>query len=408
MTIWTIALLTGLAGGLWTILENYLSKTKDVGASFLKNWIAWFFVLSAVVKLDDPIGFGIKLGDYFDVFHLSFLKPTALFQSFVILIVEFVIAIFLMFNLYKQWTYRVLIAMIVFFTLLTGVSAIFNVVQDCGCFGDFIKLSPWTSFMKDVVILIMSLYITKRQDAFLPFFNKSRTQSIVAVLAVLVPLAFEMHNYFHLPVWDFRPYSVGTYIPDGMKEVKPAVYRNEMEYRNKATGETKVFVDSFPEDADQWEFVDRKQIEIEKGIPAPIHDFVLTTNDGSDVTEQLLQFDKPIVLIVSYDISKGPQKPITALKELVEASNDLDEFNYAFLTASNDADIEAWKAKQGFTGTNLNADATMLKTMIRANPGIVLLHKGTIIGKWNYRDTPSPEVIMQTIKYNTTSPGDFE
>lgn len=399
MTIFTIALYTGVAGLIWTLIENQLKKTDLVRAAFVKNWVAMFFIFSAVVKLVDPVGFSIKLNDYFDVFNLSFLKPTSLFLSFVLLVMEFSVAILLLFNISKTVAYSLLLAMMVFFTFLTGVSAIFNVVQDCGCFGDFLKVSPWTSFIKDIILLIMSIYASRNQSHFFSFFRNPSWAMLTASLGVFSSLAFALHNYYHLPIWDFRPYKIGTNIEQGMQEIKPAIYENKLVYKNKTTGEVKEFVDEFPE-GDDWEFVSREQKLLDKGIPAPIHDFMLTSNEGEDLTEQVLSFEKPIVLFVIYDLSKVKDHGVNKMKALVEASNELDEYNYAFLTSSNDQQLEEWKQEHGFTGTNLSGDATMLKTMIRSNPGIILLRQGVILGKWNYRDTPSVEYLTDVIRFN--------
>ncbi len=399
MTIWTIALFTGIAGLVWTFLERYLKKTDDFTASFIKNWVASFFIFSAVVKLVDPVGFSIKLNDYFDVFHVSFFKPFSLFLSFAILILEFVIGILLLFNIFKRTCYALLMGTIIFFTFLTGVSAIFNVVQDCGCFGDFLKISPWTSFIKDIVLLIMSSYIVRQQKHFSSFFQNSQWAYITAGLAIFVSFAFEAHNYFHLPIWDFRPYKVGTYIPDAMVEIQPPVYENQLIYKNKNTGEEKTFIDEFP-DGDEWEFVDRKQIVLEKGIPAPIHDFILTSNEGEDLTSQILDFEKPILLFVINDLDKVKNHGVEALKSFINQSDQTNEINYAFLSSSSDEQLELWKSEQGLIGTNLAGDETMLKTMIRSNPGVVLLRKGTIMGKWNFRDFPTYEKLEARLKFN--------
>jgi len=395
MTIWTIALYTGLAGLGWTFIELLFKKSGSFVISFLKNWVGAFFIFSAVVKLVDPVGFAIKLGDYFDVFRLTFLHPIAQFAAFVILVLELVVGVALLFNAYKKFIYAILIGMIVFFTVLTGVSAIFGVVQDCGCFGDFLKISPYTSFIKDLILLGVILLFVWQSKYLKPFFDR-RGQFAVTAIATVAGLAFTLHNFFHLPMWDFRAYKVGTYIPDKMNEISPPVYENRFTYKNETTGEEKVFVDTFPSDS-IWTFVDREQKLIDEGEPAPIHDFSFTANNGDDLTEQMLQFEKPILLIISHNIRKAKDKSATQIKTLIEASDEFSNYNYAFVTASNDAELEAWKEKHELTGTNLSADATMLKTVIRSNPGLVLLQQGTIIGKWHHGDAPSVQEITELI-----------
>ena len=392
MTIFTIALYTCFAALIWTFVEFSLKKTDSFLLSLIKNWIATLFLFSATVKLVDPVGFSIKLNEYFDVFHVSFLAPLALTLSFGLLTLEFVIGITLLFNVFKRFVYAVLLLMILFFTLLTGVSAIFGVVQDCGCFGDFLAISPWTSFIKDIILTSMTLLIVLNRKKFHAFFG-SLGSWIVFGASTLAALAFTLHNYYHLPMWDFRAYKVGTYIPEKMEQIRPPVYRNEFTYKNKSTGEEKVFVNDLPS-GNEWEFIDRKQTLIQEGIEAPIHDFTLVANNGEDLTEQILSFEKPIVLIVLHDVKKSGEKGIEKINQLIAYSNEYNTYNYAFVSSSPDSDLEEYKQKHQLKGTNISADETMLKTMIRSNPGAVLLEKGTITGKWHYGDIPSPEDLL--------------
>lgn len=388
MTIWDIAGFTGIAALLWTLLEVFiLKKSKSFVIALLKNWVGTFFIFSAVVKLVDPVGFSIKLGDYFDVFNMPFLKPIAQFLSFFILVLELIIGVALLFNAKKKLTYFFLLGMIIFFTILTGVSHIFNVVQDCGCFGDFLKITPLTSFIKDLILLGVILLFVWQSKYLKPWFGSGGQWGIWA-LSAIAGLAFTLHNFYHLPMWDFRAYKEGTFIPDGMKEIKAPVYENRFVYKNSETGEEKIFVNTFPQDA-VWTFVSNDQKLIDEGIPAPVHDFALVANNGEDLTEQILSFEKPIMIIISHDVKKASGKNTDKIKALLDASNQDSKFNYAFLSSSSDADVEAWKDENGYTGTSLTGDATMLKTVIRSNPGLVLLKEGTVLGKWHNFDTPS-------------------
>ena len=392
MTIYTIALYTGLAALLWTLLEFALKKSENYFISFIKNWIGTFFIFSAVVKLVDPVGFSIKMTDYFNVFNLSFLNPLAQFFAFVVLVLEFVLGIGLLFNAWKKFVYPTLLAMILFFTLLTGVSAIFGVVQDCGCFGDFLKISPWTSFIKDILLTIMVLLVVYNRKALRPYFSSVGSATVMA-LATLAALAFTLHNFYHLPMWDFRAYKTGTYIPEKMKEIKAPVYQNNLVYKNTTTGEEETFINTVPE-GDEWEYVSMSQQLVEEGIEAPIHDFSLIDVNGQDLATQILSFEKPIALLVIHDVNKAKEKGIERLKEIIEYSNQENLYNYAFVTSSPNDELEAYKQQHGFTGTNLSGDGTMLKTMIRSNPGVILLQDGTIEAKWHYRDIPPATELL--------------
>lgn len=392
MTIYTIALFTGLAAFVWTCLEIALKKTDGKIVSFVKNWIGTFFIFSAAVKLVDPVGFAIKLTDYFNVFKTPFMNPFAQGLSFFVLVLELVIGVALLFNVWKRLILPILLGLILFFTLLTGVSAIFNVVRDCGCFGDFLKISPWTSFIKDVILTILAIYVYSNQKKLIPFFKKMGAGSVIG-LSTLAGLAFTFHNYYHLPIWDFRAYKIGTFIPEKMKEIQPAVYENIFIYKNKETGEEKKFINTFP-NADKWSFVSSSQNLVEEGIEAPIHDFVFMSNDGKDVTEQLLSFEKPIVLIILHDVSKASKSGLRKINSITDYSDQTGEYNYAFVSSSSDVKLEAVKNELGVTGTNLSADGTMLKTMVRSNPGFVVLKKGVILNKSHYFDLPEPKHLV--------------
>lgn len=392
MTIFTIALYTGLAALIWTLLEFALKKSDNYFVSFIKNWVGTFFIFSAVVKLVDPVGFSIKLTDYFNVFKLSFFNPAAQFLSFVLLTLEFVLGFGLLFNALKKFILPTLLALILFFTLLTGVSAIFGVVQDCGCFGDFLKISPWTSFSKDIILTAMVLFVVYNQKKLLPFFQSGGSFAVVA-LSTIAALAFTLHNFYHLPIWDFRAYKVGTYIPEKMKQIKAPVYQNKLVYKNTDTGEEKTFINQVPK-GENWEYVSMEQTLIEEGIPAPIHDFALIDVNGQNLTNQILSFEKPIVLFVYHNVNKAEEKGIEGIKDIVAYSRQENLYNYAFLSASSNTDLEKYKQKHGLTGTNLSGDGTMLKTMIRSNPGIILLQEGTIKGKWHYRDIPPAKNLL--------------
>jgi len=391
MTIWDIALYTGLAALLWTAISYFIKKPKNLPITFLKNWVGTFFIFSGMVKLVDPSGFSIKIAEYFDVFGTSFLKPFALQFSIVTLVLELVLGIALLFNAQLKWVLKALVALILFFTLLTGVSAIKNVVQDCGCFGDFLKISPWTSFYKDIILTVVIGIIYFNRNKLEPMFKAKGSFAVVG-LASIAGLAFTLHNFFHLPIWDFRPYKVGNNIPELMETIKEPVYERKLTYKNTNTGEEQVFINETP-DGDEWEFVNNETIVIDEGIDAPIHDFILSDSEGNDLTQAILEFEKPILLFVYPDVKKAKAKGVNKIKALVESSDTDGKFNYAFITSSSDAQMEAYKTKHGLEGTNLSADNTMLKTMIRANPGVVVLKQGNILGKYNVRDIPKPDLI---------------
>jgi len=394
MTIFTIALYTGIAAALWTVLIGLKSKPDSYLLSFIKNWIGTFFIFSAVIKLVDPVGFSIKLDEYFDVFKMSFLRPLALPMSIGLLVLEAILGVALLFNARMNIITKLLLGLILFFTLLTGVSAIFDVVKDCGCFGDFLKIPAWTSFIKDIVLSALIILVFINRKKFKPVFGKSSSKYVIG-LTTLAALAFTLHNYFNNPIWDFRPFKPGSDIVELRKPIRAPEFSNLLTYKNSTTGESKVFENEFPQ-GDQWQWVSTETKEVDPGIEAPIKDFIINDSEGADISEALVSFEKPIALIVISNAEKAKGKGSEAIKALVDYSNETNEYNYAFLTSSNASVLAEYKEDLGVDGSDLLAAETLLKTMVRANPGVLLITNGVVKGKWHYRNIPEPAQLVKS------------
>ncbi len=404
------------------------------------------FVVSGLIKANDPIGFSYKLGEYFapDVLNWTIFEPFALQLAIFICVVEIVIGFATLFGAKMKLVSWSLLGMIVFFTFLTFYSAYFNKVTDCGCFGDALKLTPWESFYKDVVLLVLVLIIFIRQskiqmqglthDLMIGFggllfvlyfsnmlinwsfpiyfylvtfaillvyklFAKSTQKAwIMGLLAALISSYFTYHCVNHLPLKDFRPFAIGKSIPEGRTlpiGAKEDVYQTTMQYKNRQTGEVKDFtMQNYPwKDTLTWEFVDRITTLVEEGDHPPIHDFNLFDADGNDITEDLL-VEPYMFLLVNYDISKASSSDLSSLNALVKDVYGWGYYMYG-LTASNIDLINAYKKENALDFDFLTADETVLKTIIRSNPGLVMLKAGTVVGKWHLNDFPSSEEVKK-------------
>ncbi|MBT8180002.1 MAG: DoxX family protein, partial [Eudoraea sp.] len=232
------------------------------------------FIISGFIKLNDPVGFSFKLEEYFSqgVLDLPFLMPYALAISIFVVIFEVVLGVFLLMGYNKRFTLWSLLLMILFFTFLTFYSAYFNKVTDCGCFGDAIKLTPWESFTKDVILLgfILILYFGRRHIK--PLFS-SGVRKIVALASVVLCIIYGNYVLNHLPVIDFRAYKIGANIEAGMEvpeDAPKAVF--EYAWKFDVNGEEKVLVTNgdYPDVAGEFVGVETK--EIQKGYEPPIHD----------------------------------------------------------------------------------------------------------------------------------------
>lgn len=301
------------------------------------------FLFSGFVKLVDPVGTAFKLKDYFaaDVLNLEFLAPYALPLGIVLILIEIMLGVFLLIGFLPKTTVWSMLGIMLVFLFLTWYSAYYNKVTDCGCFGDAVKLSPWETFYKNVVlvaIVIMLIIGVRHIDSLF----KKPLGKWISFLSFLSFLYIIYHVLMHLPIIDFRPYAVGNYIP------------KEMEY---------------PADSDE---------------EPPIHDFFLEDASGNDMTEQLLKEDK-VLFVVSYNLSLSDRKGFEEVKNLAEEALEKGYKVYA-LSASLQEEFNDFKSTYHLPFDVLSCDETALKTMIRANPGIVTLHKGIITGKWSWTD----------------------
>lgn len=347
--------------------------------------VAILFVISGFVKLNDPLGFSYKLQEYFspDVLNLTFLAPYALIFSFLIVVFEVVVGVFLFLGFKPKFTLWCLLSMILFFTFLTFYSAYFDKVKDCGCFGDALKLTPWESFFKDLILLILIVVIFIFKDFIKPFFNTSIT-NLVATLSLISSIFFGFYVLRHLPLIDFRAYKIGDNIITNMS-IPPNAPKavQEFKWKFKVNGSEEVFITngSYPEVNGDYIGVETRIIE--EGYQPPILDFSIES-DNENLTETYLAKDK-LLIIVSYDLNTAN---IDGLKKLKEFTDDAISKGYTVigLSASGMIDKNRIKSNYGFNFEFYLCDEKVLKTIVRSNPGILHLNKGTVIQKAHWND----------------------
>lgn len=348
--------------------------------------VGGLFIFSGLIKINDPIGTAIKMEEYFDVFAVQFAPffhafvPLALPISVLLVVLEVALGVALIINYRQNLTLLLLLGLIVFFTALTGYSAITNTVTDCGCFGDAIKLTPWESFIKDIVlfVLIMVLMFTEHSPQSIKA-EKISNYAMLGVLAISFWLAWTAIE--HLPFIDFRAYKVGNHIPSEMQPSAPYIY----EYVMEKDGKEYTF-DKYPDD-NSYKYVAMNHLNPE-AAPS-ITDFAVWNDDG-DFTEEVFVGSK--LFIVAYDISKSNKESFEDINALVAALGDKVEV-YA-LTASDGELFNSFLSEVGLDVPFFFADATVLKTISRSNPGIWLLNQGTVVGKWHYNDVPNYSEVL--------------
>ena len=353
------------------------------------------FIISGLIKANDALGFSYKLEEYFsaDVLNLEFLIPLAFVMAAGICIFEVVVGVMVLIGARPKLANWSLMLMILFFTFLTFYSAFYNKVTDCGCFGDAIKLTPWGSFIKDLILLFFISILFLGEKYIKPLLNSKMENMFLAIISFF-SFAFIVHTYRHLPVKDFRPYAIGNNITNGMKSC------NELELpcteeayyyvvKNKVTGEVSEMLSTDYQDKWQdFDFIEAtdKIIVLQEGYEPPIKDFSIF-KDGIDYTYSILNEDN-VFLLICYNIDKSSsfkQEVINAFYKDCQTAG----ISFYALCASSDENILAFAEKNNIEYLFYFTDETTLKTMIRSNPGLMYLQKGTIMGKWHHNDFPS-------------------
>ncbi len=403
------------------------------------------FIVSGLIKANDAIGFSYKLEEYFTVFGTPWMNNYALFLAAFICVLEIVLGVAVIFGTRMVTVAWLLLLMILFFTFLTFYSAYFNKVTDCGCFGDALKLTPWQSFTKDVVLLFfVSIIFIDRKNIHHKDFKSDSINSMVALaliaffslyvinwafpvifsagllfatimlkqlltkmpnaivlgLSGLLSVSFTYYCLNHLPVKDFRPYAIGKNIMEGMQHPADAPKDSVvMTFQYKKDGKMFEFTaDKLPEDLDAYEFVDRIDKVIVPGYVPPIHDFTITDVAGQDYTEGFLSQPDYTFMLVAYDFTKTEKSVQDKINTFVkECDSHGVKFYGVTSTSSEETDILRHEYESMFP--YYFCDATTLKTIIRSNPGLLMLKEGTIINKWHFNDFPSfADVNAQYLK----------
>lgn len=369
------------------------SKRQHIILSVLTNvcrfLLAVVFVFSGFVKANDPLGFQYKLGEYVSAFGLAEWMPEAMqtFATIALASVEFTLGVYLFLGTNRRLTLWGIMSLLGVMTPLTLYLALENPISDCGCFGDAIVLTNWQTFWKNVVLLVMAVFVlcTRRR-----LFRIVTTSSewLVSVNTLLYIIILSYYSLSNLPVLDFRPYRIGASIPQGMEmpeDAKAPVY--ETFFIMEKEGERKKFsLEDYPDST--WTFVDRVTEMKEAGYEPPIHDFVLLRMaDGEDVTEEVLADSGYTFLMVAHQLETADDSYSDLLNELYDYCRT---YGYTFygLTASTEDMVEQWLDRTGGEYSFCSVDDITLKTIVRSNPGLMLLKGGVVLNKWAYGNVP--------------------
>ncbi|MCR4957005.1 MAG: DoxX family protein [Prevotella sp.] len=350
------------------------------------------FIFSGFVKAVDPLGTQYKIEDYLAAMGLGEVLPgmVTLAMSVALAATEFCLGIFLLFAIRRRLTTRLVLAMMLVMTPLTLWLAIANPVSDCGCFGDAIVLTNWQTFWKNIVLLACAIVVAWRPCDMFRFISRSN-QWIVVNYSALFILAVSGWSLYDLPQFDFRPYHIGASLRGEEASADSSDAQFEYVFIYEKNGERREFdIDNLPDST--WTFVDRQ--ELKAGAELPKHDLRIDllyedtdSNEGEDITGAVISDTSYTFLLVTPKLEKADDSRLDLINELFEYSL---EHGYGFycLTASDAEGRQQWRDMTGAEYPFCFTDETTLKTVIRSNPGLLLLKDGTVIGKWSHNRLP--------------------
>jgi uncharacterized membrane protein YphA (DoxX/SURF4 family) len=369
---------------------------------FSRFFVGIIFIFSGLIKANDPLGFGYKLEEYFEVFHIDFLNSFAVFIAIVICALEIILGVALLLGIRARQTSIGLLALIIFFTFLTFYSAAFDVVRSCGCFGDAIPLTPWQSFTKDLILLGFILIIYFNRDKIQPVLKSERAENRALIITSVLTFGFALYTYNFLPIKDFLPYHKGANLPEYMKIPEGApldVYEIRYSLKNKKSGETKEMTDKeyleteIWKDAN-WEIVGTPESKlIKKGFEPKIRDLKIVDSQGTDYTSEIIENPYYNLVIVAEQLNNANINAIGDLNAL--AINSAENYNIrtVLLTSASPDSMEVFKKRNKLVMEVFNTDGVPLKSMVRSNPGLLLLKDGIVINKWHFHTLPSYEKL---------------
>lgn len=379
-----------------------MQKLRITAVNVCRFVLAATFIFSGYVKAIDPLGTLYKLKDYAAAMSLNGLLPDWALVGVAIALgaLEFALGVFMLFAVRRHVVSRITLAFMTAMTVLTLWIFVADPVKDCGCFGDALKLTNGETLLKNIVLIACAALVAWRPVDMARFISRSN-QWIVRYYTVAYIIITSVYCLYTLPIFDFRPYHVGMNIKQGM-EIPEGAEQPEFEstFLLKKNGETREFtLDNYPDST--WEYVDTRTVQTKKGYEPPIHDFALTSCDtGEDITEQVLTKKGYTFLLVSPRLAVADDSNFGDIDQIYEYAEE-NGIDFYCVTASANNEIERWRDLTGAEYQFCNADETTLKTMIRSNPGLMLLKDGTIIGKWSHNALPQTDDLTAPLQQLT-------
>jgi hypothetical protein len=373
---------------------------------FSRILIGLTFIFSGIVKAIDPTGGALKIVEYLESFGMDSFAWTKMLLSFTLATIEFTLGVCVLLAVYRKWVALGVLIFMGVMTPLTLYLALFNPVADCGCFGDALIITNWQTFYKNIVLMAAAIMVFFFRGYLMPIYTR-KAHWFVLVFTYFFCTGFCYWNYAHLPVIDFRPYKIGENIPRLM-EIPAGAPQDEYRFIYEKDGVQKEFtLEESPVSDSTWTYTDAKMVK--QGFMPKIGSFEFFDADNENVADQILNQAKIVLLVVAPRIEEASEKHAAQINNLYDLAKENDDFTFYCATSSSDQKIAEWKKDTGADYPFLTTDDVVLKTMIRSNPGLILLQNGTILGKWHHNDLPEWNDLLNIIsdyQIHITTSGD--
>ena len=375
-----------------------MKRAKAVALYVARTVVGLTFILSGFVKAIGPLGTQYKIQDYLAAIPPSLSLPDmlTLLMSVSLSMVEFTLGAFMLTAISRRLTARLTLLFMVVMTAVTVWIYIADPVKDCGCFGDALTLTNLETLLKNIVLLALAALVAWRPTHIGRLMSRSN-QMLLGQMLMVTPVALSFWCLYDLPLIDFRPYHIGADIKAGMETPEGAeqpVF--DTTFIMEKDGERREFtLDNYPDST--WTFVDSKTVTVKEGYVPPIHDFSITAADGEDITDMVLGREGYTFLLISPDLDKADDQNFGDIDQIYEFCQD-NSIPFYCLTASTEKSQQHWQNITGAEYPFCMTDATTLKTMIRSNPGLMLLEKGVVRGKWSHNRLPETTELETMLK----------
>lgn len=366
-----------------------MKQIKKIIAGICRTLLGLVFILSGAVKAIDPLGTVYKIEDYLKAFGGFFtdLLPLAVVAAWGLIILELLLGTCMLLNVRTRWTSWVAFLFYCVMTPLTFYIALTNPVSDCGCFGDAIVLTNWQTFWKNVALIILAIILVALRKSVLALWQVWM-EFVIATLTIILAMGFMAWTNNHLPIKDFRPYKIGNHIPTLMEypeNAEPDQY--EISFVYAKDGIEEVFtLENYPKGDSAWTFVRQESRLIKKGYEPPIHDLEIMNAEYEDITWDILESEEPMTLVVMYDLVKADKEQINKVEALYETCLNNWQQCYILTGSSTDEIITFSLENPSLSDIICTCDPVTLKTIVRANPGVIIIQNGIVIDKYNLRN----------------------